>query len=167
LETLRTKIQRENATALAGRREISLGTIASYNPTNHTARVMLQPEGDLTGDLHVAIAWNGLHAPLQQGMSCVVAFDKGAPAVVVATWYDNNFLPPLAAFFFGDDVTITGDLTVGGGLYPTPLVALPTASAQWAGALVTLAATNTTDASLYYCQARHDGTYSWRAITLT
>lgn len=166
MDSIRTQAQREVQTALAGYRALSVGSVDSYNPADHTARVTLQPEGDQTGDLPI-VCLPGLRAPLEQGMSCLVAWDKGGPAVIIGTWYDATRPAPLAPFVFSDAVHVLGPLTLSGAFTPAVVVNLPAAGQQYAHAILAVAPTSTADSGLWYCQVTHTGGYVWRQITLT
>lgn len=166
MDSLRTQAQREVQTALAGYRALAVGAVDSYNPADHTARVTLQPEGDQTGDLPV-LCLPGLRAPLVQGMSCLVAWDKGGPVAVLGTWYDTQRPAPAAPFVFSDAVHVLGPLTLSGLLTPAVVVNLPAAGPAYAHAIVAQAPTTSVDGALWYCQPKHDGSYAWRQLTLT
>lgn len=80
-----------------------IGVVSSYNPNDGTARVLVQPEGTMSGWIPVAsqsvgAGW-GLHTPLQTGEQVIVLpidGDSQNPVVVGRLW-SNQMRPPVAA----------------------------------------------------------------------
>lgn len=164
MDTLRTHALRSIRKELDGRREVSVGVVTSYNPTAHTARVTLQPEGADTGDLHICTPWLGLRGELTPGMSCLVGWDKGAPVAIIGAWYDDARPAPTAPFVFPDACHFLGTTTFYGQMTPPVVTTLPDAGSQWAHAVLAQNATSSVDGGLYYCQPLANGSYAWRAV---
>ncbi len=113
-------------------------TITSYNAANATARVLLQPEGTLSGWLPVLSAWSGngwgMVCPLAAGDQVVVIAQEGEAAhgIIVGRAFSSTSPPPQApsgecwlvhpsgaAIKLQRDgtVAISGDLHVTGDIY--------------------------------------------------
>lgn len=77
-----------------------IGTVTGYDPVQHAAKVMLQPEGVLSGWLPVASQWIGsgwgLVAALTPGDQVVVVPQEGAAeqGIVVGRLYSTQQQPP-------------------------------------------------------------------------
>lgn len=114
------------------------GTVTSFNPANHTARVKLQPEGIVSGWLPVLAPWTGagwgIVCPLAAGDQVFVLPQEGAAehGVIVGRAYSNGSPPPQstagelwivhasgACLKLREDgtVSISGDLHVTGDIY--------------------------------------------------
>lgn len=89
----------------AGAMDAQIGTgrfalVQSYDPNTGTAKVLLQPEGKLTGWLPVLTQWVGagwgIHAPLQQGDQVFVVAQEGHSdhGVIVGRAHSAQALPP-------------------------------------------------------------------------
>lgn len=82
---------------------IAMGTVQSYNPAAHTARVIFQPDGVLSGWLPVATmnAGNGwsIQSGLAPGTQVVVAPHEGDPdsGVILGALHSTLALPPKVA----------------------------------------------------------------------
>src|ERR1022692_1633589 len=95
----RNAIRQEAQRATA---DISLpraGIVTHYDPTHHTARVQLQPEGILTGYLPIATPWAGngwgFYAPPLLGQIVDVHFHQGGKEAgyIVRRFYSNITKP--------------------------------------------------------------------------
>ena len=98
------------------------GIVSSYNPADGTARVLLQPEGILTGWLPVlsqavGSGW-GLHCPFNGGEQVLVLPQDGDAehgVIVGRAWSDNSRPPPggpgemILTHASGSSVKLTGD----------------------------------------------------------
>jgi phage gp45-like len=79
------------------------GTISSFNSANYTARVLLQPEGTVTGWLPVLSAWTGagwgIVCPLTAGDQVFVLSQEGDAehGVIVGCAFSNRTPPPRVA----------------------------------------------------------------------
>lgn len=79
------------------------GTVSSFNSTDYTARVLLQPEGVLTGWLPVLAPWTGpgwgLVCPLAAGDQVFVLPQEGDAehGVIIGRAYSSRCPPPQAA----------------------------------------------------------------------
>lgn len=114
------------------------GTISSFNATNYTARVLLQPEGTITGWLPVLSPWIGsgwgIVCPLAIGDQVLAISQEGNAehGVIVGCAYSNRAAPPAATageFWIvhksgaslklktDGTVSIAGDLHVDGDVY--------------------------------------------------
>ena len=77
-----------------------LGTVTSYDPVQHAAKVMLQPEGALSGWLPVASQWIGsgwgLVAALTPGDQVVVTPQEGAAeqGIITGRLFSTQQQPP-------------------------------------------------------------------------
>lgn len=85
------------------------GIVQSYNPNDHTAKVLIQPEGTLTGWLQVSsqsvgAGW-GIHIPLKTGEQVLVAPCEGDTdaGVIIGRLYSDTMQPPSGA---GSDVVL-------------------------------------------------------------
>lgn len=79
---------------------IRIGIVSAYNPANHTAKVLLQPENVSTGWLPISSSmvgggW-GLKSPANPGQQAVVAFDSGdsQDGILIGMLHSNLNLPP-------------------------------------------------------------------------
>lgn len=114
------------------------GTVTSFDTANYTARVLLQPEGTVTGWLPVLSAWTGpgwgMIVPLAAGDQVLVLPQEGDAehGVIVGRAFSNICpAPPATAGEFwiihpsgsclklknDGTVTIAGDLHVAGDVY--------------------------------------------------
>lgn len=114
------------------------GTVTSFNTTDYTARVALQPEGTVTGWLPVLSPWTGagwgMVCPLAAGDQVLVLPQEGDAehGVVVGRAYSNAAPPPSSAsgelwivhasgsclkLRADGTVSISGDLHVTGDVY--------------------------------------------------
>lgn len=113
-------------------------TVTSYNSANATARVLMQPEGTLSGWLPVLSAWSGhgwgMICPLAAGDQVLVVPQEGdaAHGVIVGRAFSSTNPPPQAptgecwlvhasgaSVKLRQDgtVSISGDLHVTGDVY--------------------------------------------------
>lgn len=94
----------QRSLAVSGQRAVGvrLGEVTSVDPNRHAAKVMLQPEGVLTGWLPVPSQWIGngwgLAAPPSVGDQVVVAFQEADNdhGVVLGRAYSDAQQPPAA-----------------------------------------------------------------------
>ncbi len=114
------------------------GTISSFNAADHTARVLLQPEGTVTGWLPVLSPWTGVGwgivCPLAAGDQVFVLPHEGDAehGVIVGRAFSSRCPPPQSAEgelwivhpsgsclkLKGDGtVSVSGDLHVEGDVY--------------------------------------------------
>ena len=114
------------------------GTITSFNPSNFTARVQLQPEGTISGWLPVLSPWTGngwgMVCPLIAGDQVLIIPHEGQAEhwVIIGRSYSNVSVPPPAApgelwivhssgsslkLRSDGTIAISGDLHVNGDIY--------------------------------------------------
>ncbi|MDR3473326.1 MAG: phage baseplate assembly protein V [Devosia sp.] len=97
-------MRRETAAILARSSKVSMGTISSYRPDIHAAKVKLQPEGVLTGWLPLASvaagAGGGLAAGPNVGDQVLVHFpdgDRNAGVILGRLFSDQDAAPNVPA----------------------------------------------------------------------
>ena len=114
------------------------GTVASFDPQHYTARVLLQPEGVLSGWLPVLASWIGngwgMVAPPAPGDQVLVVAQEGQAehGVIVGRAFSDQAAPPQCAagefllvhqsgaslrLAADGTVQIKGDLHVAGNVY--------------------------------------------------
>ena len=129
--------------------QIKFGTVTSVNSGNATARVLIQPEGVLSGWLPVVSQWVGdgwgMACPPVPGDQVLLAPQEGdvEQGIIIGRTFSTKQMPPAApggefwlvhqsgSFFKlcnDGSVQISGDLHVAGDVYDThgPLSALRT-----------------------------------------
>lgn len=78
------------------------GVVSSVDPTTYTARVLLQPEGILSGWLPILSAWSGsgwgLVCPPSPGQQVLVIAQEGEAehGVILGTAFSQSSAPPSA-----------------------------------------------------------------------
>jgi phage baseplate assembly protein V len=118
--------------------QVKFGTVTSVNPNNATARVLIQPEGVLSGWLPVISQWVGngwgLACPPSPGDQILLVPQEGdvEPGIIIGRVFSVNQMSPAAppgefwlvhesgSFFkLSNDGTIciNGDLHVSGDVY--------------------------------------------------
>lgn len=156
--------RRDAQREMADHREVELATVLAYNPATHRANVALSRGGSATS---IFVAYPFGLWPWRKGDTCTVLLVLGAVVQVVGPVpADDGTLTTPPRITLPDDVDVLGMLTATGPIRPGVMRVLPAASAAWANVVVTLAAAGA-DSLLYYCQAKADGSHTWRAITLT
>lgn len=114
------------------------GTISSFNSADHTARVLLQPEGTITGWLPVLSSWTGpgwgIVCPLAAGDQVFVLPQEGDAehGVIIGRAYSSRCPPPQAPpgelwivhpsgsclkLKSDGTISIIGDIRVDGDIY--------------------------------------------------
>jgi len=94
-------IKRIVADFMAGLSPTKYGTVSSYNPTDYTVKVILQPEGIETGFVPLAAAWvgNNLGAVFGPSVGDVVRLDfidgSAQATVVGGRFFSVNARPPV------------------------------------------------------------------------
>jgi hypothetical protein len=94
-------IKRIVADFMAGFSPTKYGTVSSYNPTDYTVKVILQPEGIETGFVPLAAAWvgNNLGAVFGPSVGDVVRLDfidgSAQATVVGGRFFSVNARPPV------------------------------------------------------------------------
>jgi hypothetical protein len=82
--------------------EIKFGTVASVNSNNATARVLIQPEGVLSGWLPVLTQWVGsgwgLACPPSPGEQVLIAPQEGdvEQGIIIGRIFSTKYMPPAA-----------------------------------------------------------------------
>lgn len=115
-----------------------MGTVASSNPQTATAKVLLQPEGILTGWLPVLTQWAGsgwgMVCPPSSGDQVLIIPQEGDAqhGLIVGRLYSNSVRPPQAEpgemtfshqsgcslqLLNSGDVIVRGNLHVSGDVY--------------------------------------------------
>jgi phage baseplate assembly protein gpV len=79
--------------------ETRMGTVTSVDPTNYAVRVMIQPEGVLSGWLPVPTPWIGTAHPPSPGDQVKVSFQEGDAehGIVEGRLYSTGTLAPTVA----------------------------------------------------------------------
>lgn len=95
-DRLSNALYRHAATLDAQQSQPRLGTIASIDPVTHSARVMIQPEGVLSGWLPMGSPSIGITAPYNQGDQVIVVPTQGSieHGVILAAIYSDQQQPP-------------------------------------------------------------------------
>lgn len=84
-----------------GQAQPRFGTVSSFDPNSYAARVMLQPEGVLSGWLPIISAWVGsgwgMACPLSVGDQVLVLPQEGHAdqGVIVGSAYSEQARPPM------------------------------------------------------------------------
>ena len=115
-----------------------IGSIASVDRDNGVARVLIQPEGVLTGWLPLLSLWTGngwgMSCPPSQGDQVLLLFQENDAdnGVIIGSLYSNSVLPPQAqvgefvlrhrsgssiSLLNSGVISIQGDLRVEGDIY--------------------------------------------------
>lgn len=92
-------MRREAMQVMAERASTRIGTVKSYDPNNYTARVSIEPEGNLTGWIPVLSQWVGngwgMFAPPSEGDQVEVQFqeDDHNSAIACARFFTDTARP--------------------------------------------------------------------------
>jgi hypothetical protein len=144
------------------------GIIHAYNPDNHTARVILQPSGELTPDLPILSSHTGYADPIAPGTPCYVNLERGDPVSVQGVHHNDATQVPAASLVLGGDAVIHENLTVYGTIQIGRVSALPTPTVDMRGQVLLLTSSPPTQAGvadgLYICLQKADGTLAWTLI---
>lgn len=143
------------------------GTVTSYNPQDHTAKVVLS-QGQPVGPLPIQTL-PGHAAPLLPGTQVEVTLDRGYPASIRGVLYSVKH-PPIAS-----DMALEGDASIGGVLTLGSLLNLgrvhtPPEPQPWMrGALcVSIQSPDGTAGAadaLLVCAQDATGALAWRTVT--
>lgn len=100
IQDLLNVIRREAERVVDRRSFTAVGTITGYDPATHSAKVALQPEGNLTGwlpilSLSVGNAF-GISVGPSTGVSCLVHFHEGdrESGVIAGMFFTETETPP-------------------------------------------------------------------------
>ena len=101
MEAILNLVRREAARVLARSSGLVVGTVTSYDPATHTAKVQLQPEGTLTGwmpILSLAVgAGFGIQVAPHIGQACLVhPHDQNIEAGVILGFFFNDVETPIS-----------------------------------------------------------------------
>ena len=99
IDAMRNQMRLEAQRALAHKTFARVGIITNYDPAHYAARVLLQPEGIMTGYLPVTTPWVGngwgFYAPPSPGDHVEVHFQQGGreAGFIVNRFYSTKTVP--------------------------------------------------------------------------